>query len=236
MSEGPGLKQAVADEVSDQVGVSGLVGDGSIEDELDGGEIGAAVGRQFGERAGRELGTSIGRELHETFSQALETDDEIDLRSEVGAAVRSGVSAIFEDGSVSDSLQSLVEVVTEETDLEEVLEGDEKASERAVDAEGEDEIEDGEGEADAEGEEQADESRVEDEADSPAPGDLEDLRRDTLEDFLGVMSYQDLQSVAKDVGVKANLSREEMTERIIETVTESEGDESDEEEQTADAG
>ena len=56
-----------------------------------------------------------------------------------------------------------------------------------------------------------------------------------LEDFLGVMSYSDLQSVAKDVGVKANLSREEMTDEIIEAVTDEESDsdsDSDEESET----
>ncbi len=55
---------------------------------------------------------------------------------------------------------------------------------------------------------------------------LEDRRADTLEDFLGVMSYSDLQSVAKDVGVKANLSREEMTDAIIGTVIDEEDDDS----------
>jgi len=49
------------------------------------------------------------------------------------------------------------------------------------------------------------------------------------------MSYSDLQSVAKDVGVKANLSREEMTDEIIEAVTDEESDsdsDSDEESET----
>lgn len=51
---------------------------------------------------------------------------------------------------------------------------------------------------------------------------LEELRTETLEDFLEVMSYRDLQSVAKEVGVKANLSREEMTRRIVAQVTDDE--------------
>ncbi|ELY47074.1 hypothetical protein C494_12756, partial [Natronorubrum bangense JCM 10635] len=36
-----GLKQLVAQEVSNQVAVADLLGDGSIEDGIDGGEIGA---------------------------------------------------------------------------------------------------------------------------------------------------------------------------------------------------
>jgi hypothetical protein len=41
------------------------------------------------------------------------------------------------------------------------------------------------------------------------------------------MSYNELQSIAKETDVKANLSRDEMTDRIVETFAER--DENDEE-------
>ncbi|WP_049924101.1 hypothetical protein [Halopiger djelfimassiliensis] len=220
MAEGSKLKQVVAEEVSDQVGVAELLGEGNVEDEIDGGEIGASVGRQFGERIGRELGAAIGRNVHETLSQ--KSEDETDRNGTGSAlveAVREGVSETFEDSSTRESLESLARSATEETSLEGVLERDE-----AADAEG------GERETEAEAEESADEPEPEPEAgdgegeDEPSAAELEDLKRETLEDFLGVMSYQDLQSVAKDVGVKANLSREEMTDEIIEAVAGGDGE------------
>ena len=48
--------------------------------------------------------------------------------------------------------------------------------------------------------------------------DLAELRRDTIEEYLETVSYRDLQSIAKDADVKANLKREEMTDRIVESV------------------
>lgn len=41
---------------------------------------------------------------------------------------------------------------------------------------------------------------------------IEDISRSKLED----LSYRDLQGIAKDLGVKANIKREEMVERILE--------------------
>jgi len=50
--------------------------------------------------------------------------------------------------------------------------------------------------------------------------DLDDMREETYREMLEVMSYRDLQSVAKEVDVKANLSQEEMTDRIVEEFSE----------------
>lgn len=240
MSEGS-LTQVVADEVNDQIGLEELLGDGSIEDELDGDALGAAVGRQFGERLGRELGAAVGRNLQETLSTELD-DEGIDretLRTELTTAVRDGIGQALEDSSARDALESVARSVTDESTLEGMVGEDEETDgEETEDEEGADEPEEeAEGKDETEGEEAeeeegADETPEADEHDAePSAADLEDLRRETLEDFLGVMAYEDLQSVAKDVDVKANLSREEMTERIVETVTE--GDES--EAQEADA-
>ncbi|WP_089787880.1 hypothetical protein [Natronobacterium haloterrestre] len=253
MTDGTDLKGMIADEVSNQVGVGDLLGDGSIEDEVDAGEIGAAVGRQFGESLGREIGASIGRNVHEALATELagteedaegdehegegEGDDETGepLRTTVTTAVRDGVSEAFEDSSVREPLESVADSATGETDLL----GEEAAEEEAA-GEGAEPDEPEQPTEEAEEPTETDEDEGEAEAeDGPSADELEDLRRETLEDFLGVMSYEDLQSVAKDVDVKANLSREEMTEEIIEAVTgeESEGSDGDDgdDEEEADA-
>ena len=46
--------------------------------------------------------------------------------------------------------------------------------------------------------------------------DLREMREETYRELLEVMSYNQLQSIAKEVGVRANLSEEEMTDRIVE--------------------
>ncbi|MCU4753505.1 hypothetical protein OB919_16190 [Halobacteria archaeon AArc-curdl1] len=57
-----------------------------------------------------------------------------------------------------------------------------------------------------------------DEADA---AELSELRTETLESYLELLSYRELQSIAKEVGVKGNLKRAEMTDRIVDTVAES---------------
>lgn len=71
----------------------------------------------------------------------------------------------------------------------------------------------GDGEADADSEEATapDDSPDDDttEAESDGPERIEDLEE---------LSYRELQSLAKDVDVRANLAREEMTEQIAEAL------------------
>ncbi|GAB7017847.1 hypothetical protein [Halostagnicola bangensis] len=245
MSDGSDLKQLVADEVSEQIDVADLIGDGSLEDSINGDEIGASVGREFGDRIGRELGGAIGREVHETISEGLEEEkDRSELRSELTAAIKDAFTETLEDLEASDSVASLAKGISEGSSLEDVLESEDDEDGGNGEAEEMDE-DGGNGEAEEmdeddavdesddavdEGEEDGkvadedsttDDEQDSDEGDEPDAGDLEGLRKETLEQFLEIMSYSDLQSVAKDVGVKANLSREEMTERIVETVSES---------------
>ncbi|MDJ1430563.1 hypothetical protein [Halostagnicola sp. A-GB9-2] len=238
MSDGSDLKQLVADEVSEQIDVADLIGGGSLEDSINGDEIGASVGREFGDRIGRELGGAIGREVHETISEGLEEEkDRSELRSELTSAIKDAFTEALEDLEASDSVASLAKGISEGSSLEDVLESEE--DEDGGNGETEEMDEDGgngeteemdEDDAVDESEEDGkvadedsttDDEQDSDEGDEPDAGDLEGLRKETLEQFLEIMSYSDLQSVAKDVGVKANLSREEMTERIVETVSES---------------
>lgn len=247
MSEDTGLQELVAEEVTEQLDVADLIDGGSIEDGIDAGEIGASVGRQFGEQLGRTIGASVGGEIHDTLSSAFEsgtdaadgegeeegedgdgngdgdtktTADSLTLKqllAELVTAIRTGFVTALDDSNARDSVESIAQNVTEGTSLEGVFETSSE-TEQTQEDEADDESGDEEaGTADA-GDQDADTELEQ------APEDLENLRRETLVDFLGVMSYQDLQSVAKEVGVKANLSREEMTDEIIETVAAEEGD------------
>ncbi|RQG92568.1 hypothetical protein [Natrarchaeobius chitinivorans] len=244
MSEKSGLKQLVAEEVSEQVEVTDLIGNGSLEDEVDGGEVGAAVGRSLGERIGRELGASVGRELHETIARGLE-DEERDLgdvRSDVTTAIRDAVTETVEDSSARDSLESVGEAVADDSRVEGLLEETEEKEEVEEEEVEEEEAEPDEDERESDETEEDSETAYAEAADedesAPSAADLEELRRETLEDFLAVLSYEDLQSIAKDVDVKANLSREEMTDEIVDTVaaeTDSESASAADEESDADA-
>ncbi|WP_265111251.1 hypothetical protein [Halosolutus halophilus] len=234
MSNESGLTDVVTEEVTNQVGISELLGDGNLEDEIDGDEIGAAVGRKFGEQIGRELGGSIGREVHEALARGVEEGKSLsELRSDVTSGVRDGVGDALDEIGGREALESLAGSAADGGRLGGLLDRDESAGEQEVEdeeeaeedeaTEDEEETEEDEASEDeeepSEGEESADEADKAEPDSEPSAEDLEDLRRETLSDFLGVMSYQDLQSIAKDVDVKANLSREEMTDEIIETVS-----------------
>lgn len=254
------LAKIVTEEVTDQLDANDLLGDGSIEDQLDAGEVGAAVGREFGASFGRRLGEEVGGNVHDALASSLESDvDREEFGEEVKRAIRDGIQTAFggmdgreslvtmlqglgDEGGIGDQLSEAIPTENDEDEAEseadrgitervedaapDVLESDEDEDEQAGEEEAEEESEEeedespeseGEGEAEAETEGEGEEETTLEAA------DLEGVRRDTLEDLLEVMSYRDLQSVAKDVGVKANLSREEMTDEIVETVA---GDES----------
>ncbi|MFP8954082.1 hypothetical protein ACLI4Z_14110 [Natrialbaceae archaeon A-arb3/5] len=276
------LTGLVAEQVSEQVDVADMLGDGSLEESIDAEEIGSAVGREFGERVGREVGEAIGREIHVTIAEGIENERSLgEIRSDLTTAVRTAFDDLLTESGVSDSVESLAQgalgetgledalgddeadaddedesdetgiretvesaagEVTDDSVLDDVLESDEAEEktdedEAAVDAEAEEDdseaVEDADEEGDDSEAEAAEDETAEsadEEDDGPSVDDLEGLRTETLEDFLGVMSYQNLQSIAKDVDVKANLSREEMIDEIVATVTE------DESESEAEAG
>jgi len=270
VSDGLGLKGMVAEEVSNQVDVAEVLGDGGLERPfIDGGEVGAAVGRQFGEQFGRDVGASVGREVHESIAAGVDEGKELgEIRADLSTAIRDALQETFSEFEGRDSLASMAKGVTDGSSVEGLLDGtggdereeqtepqDEKPADEAEEQEDEDTERD-ETDAKAVAKEAADDAKetvedvtteskeATDEADSSGDDkdessmkNLEDLRKDTLEDFLGVLSDSDLQSVAKDVGVKANRSREEMTDEIIETVMDDEpnSDSNEESEPTAEA-
>nr|WP_130500832.1 hypothetical protein [Natrinema hispanicum] len=267
VSDGPGLKGMVAEEVSNQIDVTEVLGDGGLEDSIDGGDVGAAVGRQFGEQFGRDVGASVGRTVHETIAADVEDGKELgEIRADLSTAIRDTLQESFSELEGRDSLASMAKDVTDGSSVEGLLDGiggdesggqtepqDEKPADEAEEQEDEGKERD-EPDAKAAVKEAADKAgaavegtadnaketaedvtseskETTEEADSSGNGKdessmehLEDRRKDTLEDFLGVLSDSDLQSIAKDVGVKANRSREEMTAEIIEAVMDDEPD------------
>lgn len=161
-----------------------------------------------------------------------------DLADEASAAAADATEAAASGAEeVADGVQEVTDEVSDAA--EEVVPGEESAEETAAEAEAEKaevEAEAAEGEAEAaEGEatpEEAAGTGVEGagvEADV-SPEELSELREETLRELLDVMAYEDLQSVAKKVDVKGNLSRDEMTDRIIGAFADGEsGDDGDDE-------
>lgn len=199
MSDETGLRGLIAEEISEQVAVSDLLGDGSLEDSVDADAIGATVGGEFGARMGRELGGAVGREIHDAITDRSENGTSWSgLWSDLTTAARDAVVDVLEGETAADGDETVDEAGETDSHGDEAGGGDEAADEDVSDDAGED----GESE--------------------PGAGDLEGLRKETLVEFLEIVSYSDLQSIAKDVDVRANLSREEMVERIVETVSESE--------------
>ncbi|MFC4988413.1 hypothetical protein [Saliphagus infecundisoli] len=203
---------------------------GEVHETID---SGLERGAEFGEIAG-EVKTAIREAIVGVVSRLASREAIASAAEAIGSEeLGDGVRAAIPEESAGDAVDGAIEEATDEVEeatpdiANEESDGDEEARE---DEEGEEteEAEDGDEEGDDESgglTEKADEATPDLLAEgdgTPAPEDLEGLRRETLEDFLEVMSYRDLQSVAKDIDVKANLSREEMTEEIIETVSESE--------------
>lgn len=227
MSDGTDLRQLVADEIGEQVTVADVIGEGTLEDSIDGDEIGAAVGREFGEQMGRELGAAVGREIHETLEEANENGTNWSaLRSDLVTAIRDAVSDTLEEFEAGDSVTSMAKEITEESGLDGILEeesgetGTDDSDAETADEDDEADETDEDDRSASDGEASSSDETPADETAEPDATDLEGLRTETLVQFLEIVSYSDLQSIAKDVDVKANLSREEMTERIIETVSE----------------
>ncbi len=219
VSDDTSLVSAVTEEVTDQIAADGLLGDGNLEEQLDTKSIGASLGREFGAQIGRKLGKAVGREVHAAISDGLEQGRDLgELVADVESAAVHGVRNALDELDGSDSLASLVRGIVEENAGDQLT--DAATNALTGDCERADDEADGE---ESEGDESEDEAVAESEptADSSnhaESDDLDDLRRDTLEDFLEVMSDEHLQSVARDVGVDADLSREEMTDQIVAEV------------------
>lgn len=204
-----GLKETVTDEVADQVDAGDVVSSGAITDKLDGAKLGRAVGEAVGASLGRRVGDLLFGRL---LSKLGIGDGEQSTRtgrvlSAVGVALGRTLSKPQFRDPLKSALRDLVasrEAADEETDGEEG-DGEETDGEET----------DGE---ESDGEE-SDGDETDGEEDTPAEIDaetLQSLKRDTYRDLLDRMDYSELQSLAKDSGVKANQKREDLIDALIE--------------------
>lgn len=233
MSDAKSLSDRVAENVAEQVDTADLLGEGSIEDELDAEELGTAVGADVGERAGRLLGEAIGEAIHEAVATGLDEGKELraiadDVRTAVrdatadtlremsdrsGTAVGQAAAAVGASGA----LQEPDESDADESESDESDAGELDADDERTESEGR-EVSEPEDETEAE---QASEAGDDGEADS-APDEAESDEDvpdppDSPEGFED-MTYRELQLLAKDTGVKANLARDVLVDRLTESL------------------
>ena len=210
MSETSLIDRIDTDELSEQLDpdlLEGLRSDdaptGSGEDSLlvtAAGVVGAAVGRRIGERLGREL-------------DAIR--EETDERGADGEA-----EAEESEDDEAEADESEGEEEAEESEGEEQVDESEGVEEEAGDEPGE--ATDGEEgpDADAEGDTERGDTDADTDDGSDLPTDLDDLRE---------ASYRDLQSLAMNHDIKANLSREELTEELAAALGIADSDDEDSE-------
>ena len=241
MSDSTSLQDIVVDEALEAVDVETLINGGSLREEVDGREVGAAVGRRVGEQVGRRTGTRIGAAIQEGLSRSREEGHSLEeLLTELVRSVRTAVANILEEIGQ----QGLAERITPGSAESEEQEDDESAEDTETDdvPDAESESDDGDGHVDDDSVTDDESETDDDEGDTtdrdtdsdseteidieelaegeepPDTADLAALRREAIDAVLEQCSYRDLQSIAKSVGVKANLEAGEMRDRIATTV------------------
>lgn len=208
---------------SDRSTAAGLVQE-TVSDAVDADDIESiladestarAVGRKLGSCVGRELGAILGREFGAVVA--------IDVRkrkgprailSDVATRVVELLKALIRNANIGAVISKLTElgtdVFSENTP--------DKLSESVLSGGEADEAKSGSTEAEATQEESGEMSEEIGEAavSELSVDDLQELKSDTYRELLEVMSYRELQSIAKEVGVKANVEQEEMVDRIVD--------------------
>lgn len=231
VSDDTSLTDVVVSEAQQQVDVEGLIDGEGIDEQIDSAELGAAVGGELGESVGRTFGAAIGHRVQDALADVVDRETDTDgLVAELKRAVREGIEDAIDEVRGDESLVASLASMVRERDLAEgvtdVLSGDREDVEDGERAE--EEVEEGERAEEAAEEEPRSEEEAEDgderaddveEPEELDASDLEDLRRETLAEYLETLSYRDLQHVAKEVDVKANLSRDEMSDRIVDAVS-----------------
>ncbi|ELZ08966.1 hypothetical protein C479_12599 [Halovivax asiaticus JCM 14624] len=238
MSDTDSMTEVVVEEATNQFDVDGLVGGESLGEQVDSAEVGRAVGARLGEAAGRRVGAAIGRRVQEALDTIDESAGPRDILADLATAVSDGLSdALSESRERGSALATVVDAARDaglgstitdaiggESGAADVADGDEPEDVDDESASGDDV------ESETASEEDADTSEVSVpdavDAESLDVDDLDSLKTETLEAYLQSISYRDLQSIAKDVGVTANITHEEMVGRIVDAVTD-DGDESE---------
>lgn len=232
MSDSDSMTEVVVEEASNQLDAEGLIGGDSLQEQVDSAEVGRAVGARFGETIGQQIGAAIGRRVQETLADIDEEAGPRDVGGDLVSAVREGFGDALSESRDRGAALSAVADSVQETDLGSQVAGAlGAAGDASADADSETET------TDADSDSETDESSGLSDVPSPADAvdemdaeeldvdDLESFQTETLEEYLRTIPYRDLQSIAKEVGVTANITQEEMTERIVDAVTD-DGDDS----------
>ncbi|WP_313692228.1 hypothetical protein [Halorarum halobium] len=217
MSDAPDPREALLDEFTEQTDLRDLVSGDDLTERLDLESLGRAVGRALGATVGRRLGRELSRRVRSAVPFVGGSDRD---RPSVGRVLEALAVAVVRTvsrppyrGAIGDALSALVE---KREAAREAAESAESTVEDATEAAGET----AESATETAGETAESAADAASDAGSSAadvlPTDRDDIKRDTYRELLEVLSYSDLQSVAKSVDVTANLSREEMIDAIVE--------------------
>ncbi|WP_227375161.1 hypothetical protein [Haladaptatus halobius] len=225
MTEAPDPKEAVTDELTEQVDVSSLMTGDSVAEQVDG----ASLGRAFGEAVGAFAGRRLGRIAVDRVVSKLPFRSEDDHEGERSPLRRLASAFVVALGRtlrrpqfrepIEDALRGYVE------EREEALDEAEKTAQQAAE-EAAGTVEEAAGEAADTAEETTEGAATEakeaaEDVTDAGVGDLtaddvQAIKEETYRELLETMEYSELQSIAKEVGVKANLKREEILDAIVE--------------------
>lgn len=210
-----------------------------------GGSYGEEAGRQVGQEVGAEMeqrfrsrlddGANIGRAVRDSLKAlpgiilhalregaspgSVISTLKSQLKNEVGSLLtETGDEPSEETAGTEETAETEGTAETEEGVAAAVSDAATEAADTATDAaeSATDAVTDTATEDDDEAAEAADSTTEAAQSIPGLPDSVDQLRRETIRDLLEVMSYRDLQSTAKEVGVKANQSHEEIVDEIIE--------------------
>ncbi|MGA9402519.1 hypothetical protein [Haladaptatus sp.] len=220
MSDTPDPKEAITDELSDQVDVGSLVKGESVGDQVDGQSLGRSFGESVGALAGRKLGRVAAGQLLSKLPFQGSDDENPSLLGRLASAFVVALGKTLRKPQFRDPIESSLREYVEKRESTETLDDAKETTEEVVESLGEGEDEDGESD-----EKESDEGGT-DAADVDLnPDDVQAIREETYRELLETMDYSELQSVAKEVDVKANLGRDEMVDAIVEQFNNGEEDE-----------
>ncbi|KZN25081.1 hypothetical protein A4G99_00650 [Haladaptatus sp. R4] len=225
MSDTPDPKEAITDELSDQVDVGSLVKGESVGDQVDGESLGRSFGESVGALAGRKLGSLAAGRLRSKLPFRSGDDESQSLLGRLASAFVVALGKTLRKPQFRDPIESSLREYAEKREATETLDDAKETTEEVVESLGEDEDEGEESDEKESDEKESDEGGT-DAADVDLnPDDVQAIREETYRELLETMDYSELQSVAKEVDVKANLGRDEMVDAIVEQFNDGEEDE-----------
>lgn len=233
MSDASGPAEVVVEEVRDQVDVGDLVTGDGVAEQIEGDSLGRTIGETVGSAVGERVGTALVDRLFGWLGFGAADENRSWggrlLRALVVAAVRTLSKPQFRD-PIGDSLRGLVER-REQAAAEAASQAKDAAEDAATEAtstaeeaasEAKDAAEDAAETAEetAQGGAEQAENTAEQAGEAAQQVDqdtLRTLKQETYRDLLERMDYEELQSIAKNAGVKANQKRDRMIDELVDS-------------------